>query len=185
MKLYLVRHGQTDYNVMDLAQGSSDIPLNETGRAQAQGLMQKIKQNNLQFDIYYMSPLVRARETASIITNGGADFIVDDLLVERSFGELEGTKVDYGKLGDVFDRRLNLGTHGIEPIKTLLARAKAFLDKITTAYGDDVSILVVAHGTLLKAMHYNIVGCDDDTDFRTFHMENCEICEYDIPSRRS
>lgn len=58
MKLYLVRHGQTDFNKGDLTQGSSDIPLNETGKEQARKLAERVK--NMRFDAYYVSPLTRA-----------------------------------------------------------------------------------------------------------------------------
>lgn len=185
MKLYLVRHGQTDFNAGDRTQGSSDIPLNETGIGQAQALAKEIKERNLRFDVYYVSPLTRARQTAEIITEGKADFIIDDLITERYFGELEGKKVDWSEVGDIFDRRVNLDKYGIEPIKTLLARAKRFLDKLSEIYPDDMSILIVAHGALLRAIHFNIVGYDDDTDFPAFRFQNCEMREYEIPSRKN
>lgn len=184
MKLYLVRHGQTDFNAGNITQGESDIPLNDTGKQQARELAQEIKERNLDFDIYYVSPLQRARQTAEIITDGKAEFIIDNLLKERYFGELEGQKIDdWSKIGDIFDRRVNLSSYGIEPIKTLLARAQIFLDKLATTYPDNVSILVVAHGALLRAIHFNIVGYDDDTDFPAFWFQNCEMREYNLPSK--
>lgn len=110
MKLYLVRHGQTDFNAGGLAQGAIDIPLNATGEAQARELAKVIDQ--LDLDAYYVSPMLRARQTAGIITGG--------------------------------------------------------------------KILIVAHGALLLALHFNIVGYDDDTDFSTARFENCEMREYEI-----
>lgn len=180
MKLFLVRHGQTDFNAGHLTQGAMDIPLNETGKAQARELAQKIKAANLQFDAYYVSPLQRARQTAKLITGGQAHFVVDELLTERHFGELEGTKVDWSKVGDILDRRVNLSDYGIEPIKDLLARSKTFLDKLKFQYPDTATILVVSHGALLRTAHFNIVGYNDDTDFFAFRFENCEMREYEI-----
>lgn len=178
MKLYLVRHGQTDFNAGKLMQGVKDIPLNEVGKAQVRELAEQIK--GLKLDGYYVSPLVRARQTAEIITNGEAEFTVDDLLRERSFGELEGKQVDWSKIGDILDLRQNLSAGGIEPIKNVFARSKAFLGKLKATHKDTDRILIVAHGTLLKTMHYNIVGYDDDTDLRTFHLENGKMYEYDF-----
>ncbi len=180
MKLYLVRHGQTDFNVTGQAQGTSDVPLNATGIKQATELAQEIKDHGLTFDFYYVSPLLRARQTAEIITEGQADFVIDNLLTERSFGELEGKKVDWSEIGDIFDRRTNYSGHGIESIQDLLARAQSFLDQVKAQHSDDSTILVVAHGALLRALHFSIVGYDDDTDFAAFRFENCEMREYDI-----
>lgn len=178
MKLYLVRHGQTDFNAGNLAQGISDIPLNDTGKAQAAALAHTVQP--MHFDAYYVSPLQRARQTAEIITGGQADFIVDPLLRERSFGEVEGRHVDWSQVGDIHDRRANISTYGIEPVNDLLARAKTFLDHLKATHRPDETILVVAHGGLLRALHFNIVGYDDDTDFPAFHFENCEMREYNI-----
>lgn len=184
MKLYLVRHGQTDFNADGIIQGSSfDIPLNDAGKQQARELAKEIKTRGWKFDVHYCSPMLRAKQTAEIITEGKVNFILDNLLVERGFGEMEGNKVDWSEIGDIFDRRVNYGGYGIEPICNLLARAKAFLDKLVNRYSDDTAILVVAHGALLKSMHFNIVGYDDETDFLTFHFKNCELKAYELPSK--
>lgn len=178
MKLYLVRHGQTDFNAGDIAQGVTDVPLNETGKAQARELAQQVAK--MDFDAYYVSPLMRARQTAELITEGKPQFIVDELLKERSFGELEGTKVDWGEVGDIFDRRVNFSGYGIEPIQDLLRRSQIFLEKLKANHRPDDRILIVAHGALLRTMHFNIVGYDDNTDFPAFRFQNCEMREYTI-----
>ena len=67
MMIYVTRHGQTDLNAKKLMQGRSDIPLNDTGRAQARAAREKL--GNIKFDAVYSSPLCRAVETASIIGN--------------------------------------------------------------------------------------------------------------------
>ena len=66
MKLWITRHGQTDYNKMRIMQGAINIPLNETGRAQAEEVRDKLK--GISFDAVIASPMDRAVETASIIT---------------------------------------------------------------------------------------------------------------------
>lgn len=178
MKLYVVRHGQTDFNAGNLMQGSSDIPLNATGEAQARELAKTVK--DMYFDAYYVSPLRRARQTAEIITDDKVQFTVDNRLRERTFGEIEGKKFDLSMVGDLEDRRTNISPYGIEPINTLLARAKSFLDDLKANHAPDETILVVAHGALLRALHFNIVGYDDDTDLLSFHPNNCELKEYNI-----
>lgn len=181
MKLYLVRHGQTDWNIGKQLQGVMDIPLNQTGIHQAEELQKRIDERGLRFDYCYASPLQRARKTAEIITNNQYDFIYDPLLVERGYGELEGKIEEFDRLKlDIFNLRINDDRYGIEPIKSVLLRAKQFLDKIIATHPKDSSILIVAHGGSLRALHFNIVGYDDDTNLRTMHFENCEMREYEI-----
>lgn len=183
MKLYLLRHGQTDWNIRLQAQGVSDIELNATGIAQAEAVRDYIRQQGLEFDYVYASPLRRAAKTAAIATSGRTDIIYDNRLKERSFGELEGKDVDWTALGvDPLSLAQNSDRNGLEPIKSVLARSKSFLDDLKARHANepDARILIASHGLLLKTLHYNIVGYDDNTDFRGFHLENCELVEYEV-----
>jgi uncharacterized phosphatase len=88
--LYLVRHGETDWNAQRRIQGSTDIPLNSTGRGQAQTTGRLLSRR--EWDGIYSSPLVRAFETARIIATevGLAEPGTVDAIVERNYGEAEG-----------------------------------------------------------------------------------------------
>lgn len=88
MKLYLARHGETDWNAQHKAQGGMDILLNATGIQQAEALRDQIK--NIDFTTVYSSPLQRAARTAQIATDGKYEIIYDDHLRERLFGSFEG-----------------------------------------------------------------------------------------------
>jgi len=178
MKLYLVRHGQTDYNIKHAPQGVIDIPLNETGKAQARELGQQIK--SIDFDAYYVSPLKRARQTAEIITGGQAQLQINELLRERSFGDVEGKIVNWDEIGDIYDPQLDIKTHGIEPISHLIARTRQFLEQIRSENPANAKILIVAHGALLRALHYNILGTNDAEELHRGKFENCELREYDF-----
>lgn len=158
-------------------QGQTDIPLNETGLRQAEKVREELKDEV--FDVCYCSPLMRARRTAEIVADGRFEIVIDGNLKERGFGELEGTDSADWEI-DGFSLVLNTNEFGIEPVRDVLARAKKFLERVKAENLDEVKILVVGHGTLLKMLHYNIVGYDDETDFREFYMENGEIVEYDI-----
>lgn len=177
MKLYLVRHGETSWNIGRKVQGQTDIPLNETGVRQAEKVREELE--DITFDACYCSPLMRARRTAEIVADGRVEIMIDDNLKERGFGELEGTDSAHWEI-DGFSRVLNTNEFGIEPVRDVLARAKKFLERVKAENSDEAKILVVGHGTLLKMLHYNIVGYDDETDFREFYMENGEIVEYEI-----
>ena len=177
MKLYLVRHGQTDWNLKRIAQGQTDIPLNATGIQQAEALRDKLQ--NYQFDICYASPLKRAAQTAQIAINYRCPIIFNNILMERSFGELESTDPATWP-EDLLDLRLNSHLGNCESLQDTLDRAKRALDLIKYQQSDSAHILVVAHGALLMGVHYNIVGYNLDTNFHEFHLHNGDIAEYDI-----
>ncbi len=90
---YVLRHGQTDWNVQARLQGSTDIPLNDTGRSQA-----RIAANilaGLGITRIVASPLSRALETAQIVGRRlDLDPEVDPRLIERNFGLFEGLTID-------------------------------------------------------------------------------------------
>ena len=84
--IYVVRHGQTDWNLEGRFQGRIDIPLNEKGKSQAKKTKEKLE--GIKFDKVFSSPLKRALETAKIITDEPID--IDDRIIERCNGQLEG-----------------------------------------------------------------------------------------------
>ncbi len=89
MRIWLTRHGQTDWNKERKMQGRTDIPLNGTGIAQAREMRTKLTDAypGLTFDAVYASPLGRAVTTAEIIGDVPEDSIVtDERLTEASFG---------------------------------------------------------------------------------------------------
>ena len=93
MTFYVLRHGQTDWNVQARLQGSTDIPLNDTGRTQAHVAADILKNQGLTRIV--ASPLSRALETAQIVGAACAlEPIIDDRLIERNFGLFEGMTID-------------------------------------------------------------------------------------------
>ncbi|MEO7373850.1 MAG: histidine phosphatase family protein [Terrimesophilobacter sp.] len=88
--LYLVRHGETDWNLQRRIQGSTDIPLNQTGRLQARRTGTLLGRRS--WDAIITSPLSRAAETAAIIADelGLPTPQIVDAIVERAYGEAEG-----------------------------------------------------------------------------------------------
>ena len=86
--LYLVRHGETDWNVKGLLQGHTDIDLNKTGIKQAKELAKKLRR--IKFAISFSSDLLRARRTAEIIaTEKKIAVKTTTTLRERKFGRFE------------------------------------------------------------------------------------------------
>ena len=178
MKIYLVRHGETEWNRLHKRQGRIDMPLNDTGVGQAEALRDQLK--GFSFDICYSSPLSRARQTAEIIVDGKCKIIFDDRLIERDFGLLEGTNSEIRSGIDYWDIKLNSYEKGVEPVCSLLAREKEILDRVIYDNKNDARVLIVAHNVILRAIHWNIVGYDNNTDFRKFQLKNAEIREYSL-----
>ena len=176
IKLYIVRHAKTDWNEKGIIQGTTDIPLNEEGRRQAMALAQQIDLDNI--DLCISSPLKRARETANLLVRKQMSVILDDLLVERYFDDLEGKTIDFDLIFKMWSN-LDEKFGNSESTRECLNRASKFLDKIKNHY-DGKSILIVSHGGFIKALHFNIIGYDKDTDFLSFKSENATIYEYEL-----
>ncbi len=148
MKLYFVRHGQTDYNKEDRWQGSSDIELNETGIQQAKELSESLK--NEKFDLIVASPLKRAKETAEIINKTlKTEIVYEEGLKEQFYGDWEGI---YNK---DLEKKYNTDLDGLrlmtpdngEKFEDLIKRVK----KVITKYRDK-KVLFVAHGHVYFAI---------------------------------
>ena len=177
MVIYVVRHGQTDWNLENRWQGRSDIILNSTGVDQAMETKKRLA--FVDFDICISSPLKRAAKTAEIISDGKCDIVYEDLLIERCFGKREGV-VDNKKILRKLDYNLdeNYGDLKFETFRELLKRAEKVLAKIKAM--EEENILVVSHGEFLKALNYAIIGYDENTDFRDWHIKNCGYFRYEI-----
>lgn len=95
MQVYMVRHGQTDWNAAGLLQGSSDIPLNDVGRAQADATAQALAQVLPPHTTVVTSPLTRAYDTASTIATAlETTAVVEEGFRERAYGEWEGLTLE-------------------------------------------------------------------------------------------
>lgn len=90
MAIYLIRHGQTDFNAEFRFQGSTDVPLNATGRDQARRLKRLLERKGVRLWRLISSPLSRAVETASIISGDPPDVIIEPQLAEIDLGQYEG-----------------------------------------------------------------------------------------------
>jgi broad specificity phosphatase PhoE len=143
--LGLLRHGQTDWNITFRIQGSSDIPLNDTGVAQAHAAAAVIDPN--QWDVILSSPLSRARDTAAIVAqrHSFSDLAIEPLLTERAFGEAEG--MEYADWKSVHTDQAQIP--GIETLEQLEQRVNRLLETIASRYSGK-RVLAVSHGALIR-----------------------------------
>ena len=156
MEIALVRHGQTDYNRDGRLQGTSDIPLNETGIAQAHEAARLLADEH--WDAVVSSPLLRAAVTADIIAST-LDLEVagrHPQLVERAYGEAEGLTKEQAT------ERFGVDWPGEESYEDLQLRAVAAVDAVTAAHPVD-ALVIVAHGTFIRAFADHVTGIETDT----------------------
>jgi broad specificity phosphatase PhoE len=142
-----LRHGQTDWNIDFRLQGVADIPLNETGIAQAETAGKLIDGND--WDVLLSSPLSRAMATAEIVAKlAGFDLIhAEPLLLERSFGEAEGLLYEEWKTKYEDTNQVP----GAETLEALEARALLLLDKLAFEFAGQ-RVLTVSHGALIRKL---------------------------------
>lgn len=179
MKIYLVRHGETDWNKEKMMQGISDIPLNETGINQAKAAREKIQ--GMKFDAVYASTLDRAITTASII--GGVDkseVIQDERIIEVNFGKYE--KRNYYLMGPFMTLHWALpelipSPKTVEKDSYTKERANAFLADLKKQNYEKV--LIVSHGNFIRVFKHILANDGKQATWKDF-VENCTILEFEI-----
>lgn len=155
--LYIVRHGQTDWNVQELTQGEADIPLNAEGIKQAKKIRQQLQDIN--FDVVFSSDLIRAKKTAEIIAME-KKFAIETtrLLRERRYGKFDGTP--YQKM-EKFHRtweklskkeRVNYKPYkDYETDKEIIDRFITFIRETAVMYPGK-TVLIVCHGGIMRVL---------------------------------
>lgn len=167
MRLYLIRHGETDLNKQKILQGRSDYALNDCGRRLAQLTGQALK--SVKFDLAYTSPLRRARETAEIFLRENrvsSPFLLEEERIQEiSFGDFEGKC--YGRENfnipdetflNFFENPSNYHTPpGGESLEEVIERTGAFLQELLQeGENREKTILLSTHGCALKAILANV-----------------------------
>ncbi|HXD08987.1 MAG TPA: alpha-ribazole phosphatase [Anaerolineales bacterium] len=155
MKLLLVRHGETDWNLAQRFQGHSDIPLNQVGLQQAKALRDRLSAEPI--ELIYSSDLERAHETAKIIANGKNKLQTDSRLREVHFGDWEG--LTYHEIQEKYPGQLaaweqdvykTAPPHG-ETLEQLAEHTRSILNDLLVNHKAG-TILVVAHGGVIKVL---------------------------------
>ena len=177
MILYLVRHGKTVTNKDNLIQGQRDVPLSDEGIKDAEELKDLV--SKLDIDVVISSPLERAIDTAKIITDNKYPINIDDRIIERDWGLLEGVKFDTVDSYKNWDFNINTDDNHIEKVRDFLKRLSEFLEDIRVRY-DNKKVLVVAHSAVLRGMHYIINGIPEDGDLLKIEIPNLRIIEYEL-----
>lgn len=173
MKVYLIRHGQTNGNVEKWHQGWGDSHLTDKGISQAEELRDILKEKK--FDRIICSDLLRTKQTCNIIFGEDADVEYDPRVREINNSVFMGQSPDdlYEKYGDDYKKSchyMDFSAYGGESADEILCRTKDFLCSLEQ---DTTSkrIAVVTHGGIIKAIISGILGCKLYGPH--FHINNC------------
>ncbi|EKE14925.1 MAG: hypothetical protein ACD_12C00243G0001 [uncultured bacterium] len=153
--IYLTRHGETEWNEKKLIQGHSDIPLNKKGELQAKQLGKELE--DVHFDAVFSSDLLRAKNSAEIITlENKLPIVATNALKERFFGRFEGKPLEdlVQTIGEVMtvskEKQKRLKIYDVESDDDILLRLLPFIKKVASDYSGK-NVLMVTHGGLLRA----------------------------------
>ncbi|MWC00039.1 histidine phosphatase family protein [Agromyces seonyuensis] len=174
-RILLVRHGETDWNAAGRVQGTTDIPLNDRGRAQAAGLAARLADSAERARIVRVvaSPLQRAADTAAAIA-ASLGLPVSELdadLAEQHFGAFEGRT-----WADVHAEHEG-PLPGVESHEDAIARVTAALTRHAVPEG---TLLAVSHGGVINAINARLAARPEDY----VRAENVSVHEYTLTGGR-
>ena len=186
MKIYLMRHGETEWNKIGKFQGQVDTPLAKEGILQAQKTSEGMKE--IPFDCIFSSPLKRAYMTAQIIRGDREiPLIRDNRLKEMSFGIYEGRRLaGFNKPGRVRAMRFRNDPvryrppkHG-ETFEELIARTSGFIrEEILPLEGKMDTILITAHGAAVRSIILALTGRELKDFWNTPFGKNCSTALFE------
>ena len=163
-RLYLIRHGETEWNRNGRYQGWSDIELSDEGLEQAELLAKRF--SFLPLDALYVSPVKRAMQTAEpLAKEKGLTYQVDEHFKEINFGEWEGHTIGeltekYGKpYTDFFANPFLHSMPGEGSFQTVSKRAMAGYEEIMKKHKGE-RVAIVSHGGLLRVFLVELLGLD-------------------------
>lgn len=175
MHLYVVRHGTTYNNVEDLINGRNDIDLNEQGVKEAGRASFILK--DIKFDKIYCSPLIRAKHTMQIINCNNFPVEYDERLAERDSGVMTNHPVAEIDINLWYSLTPGLIYGSAESFKGVITRVDSFIKDLRNEHEND-TVLVVAHGDVMKAIEVIIFGYPGAEEVYEWSHPNCCIRDY-------
>ena len=178
MKLYVVRHGRTDWNVRRIMQGRVDTSLNLEGIEQARETKKLL--DGYAFDRVFVSPQKRALQTAEIVTEGrGIPMVVAEALRERSYGEFEGQGREVFDYVAFWDFGKDLRYKEAENIRDFFDRVWSFLYMLKERFPEE-KVLLVTHGGVIRAVECFVHPDKANGELGRWMPKNCSVYEYDL-----
>lgn len=173
MNLYIVRHGQTTTNIKNIINGRRECGLTEEGIKQAKQVKKFLK--GIDFAAVISSPLERAIKTAKIICD--KKIIIDERLIERNYGFLEGKKKDEEKYLECWNYKNK--TDKMESVQELYTRVDNLIKELRVKYSNK-NVLLVTHSGIMRMIHYYFNEIPKDGDLTKLEIPNCKIEHYKV-----
>lgn len=179
MNIYLIRHGETDWNSVRKYQGRMDIELNAKGIDEANSVGNKLENYNI--DCIYSSTLKRAMKTAEIINSYVSAGTINptDEIIELNLGEWEGRtwdeiQVEYKEfLKTWMTNRVKVKIPGGESYGDAEIRGINFLRNLVNSCNYE-NVVIVSHGALIAAVLCSILSIDANHE-GNFRVDNCSV----------
>ncbi len=176
MKVYFIRHGQTNYNVLDLCNDdpTKDVHLTKFGIKQANTVAKKLR--GVKFDAVFVSDLKRTRETAKIVIgNQNLKFTVDKRISDRKTGFDSKPASDFFRAMEknILNTKINNG----ESLAEEKERVVSFLKDLKSLKFN--KILVSTHGEVLKIV-YGYYNQLPNNEMWETSIDNCQVLEFDL-----
>ena len=179
MRLYLIRHGESEGNVQGVIQGQTESDLTSMGQDQAAALAQRLRTEH--FDAIYCSDLTRARATLAFITAGRTvPVIFLPELREKAFGLFEGRKFDlYLKVFEASGRGLaEFCVPGGESFLDLKQRTDRLLETLLRKHGDE-TVLLCTHGGTIRSFLTTLLGLSFEQAV-PYSVDNTSLWAFEI-----
>jgi len=184
MKTVWVRHGQSEYNVQDIATGWHDPELTELGCQQALEIAEKLSKKYLEIAEIYSSDLRRSYNTAKIIvdnTSWGCDIKITPEIRERDYGDWSGKSKDQlrKELGEelflAIRRGWYIGPNNGESLKDTAGRVAGFLKELKES---TLPHIIVCHGNTIRAVSV-VLGYSTPDSILNWQINTGDIVEWD------
>jgi len=186
-RIYAIRHGETNINKANRHQSGeiTEEPLNERGISQAKELGKQLE--NLEIDVIYCSPLVRAKQTCEIAlgqANHNCEIVFEDRLIERLYGYAAGlTNEELGLPNfreDFWDigKMQEFGRFG-ESVLDLQNRIFEFLEEIEERHKGK-NIAMFSHAGVCRMIYIYFNGAPEDGKYRKFDIPKATVMQYEF-----
>ncbi len=174
--IYLIRHGQTDWNKKKIFRGRKDIPLNDRGQQEAEALARHL--SDVKFDAVYASPLSRAFETASIVARPHGILVEQENgMIDINYGIWEGlsdtqVKKRFPELYALWHTRpQRVRFPEGESLLMVKRRALASINRLTSEQAGG-TVAIVSHRVVTKVVMCAVLGLGNDS-FWKITQDNC------------
>lgn len=176
MKLYVARHGQTEFNADNRVCGITDLPLTQVGIEQAKELAGQVKDKGI--GVIIASPLIRAQQTALEVSKAvGVPIVTDSRITEQNYGIYEGAdRKDSGFLAN--KRQFAYRYPGGESMMQVAYRVYSLIDEVKLKYPGK-NVLFVCHGGVCRVIKTYFEDMTNEEYFN-YSPDNAFLAEYEL-----